>query len=53
VQVFVLTEVGYFDGGRIFDLSGRPVGAAGLSEAAVTSALFPDLSVPLVELFAE
>jgi Uma2 family endonuclease len=59
VQVFSLTDEGYFDEGRIFDLTRRRVGAAQASEAAepsgaaVKSVLFPDLSVPLVELFAE
>ncbi len=71
VQVYALTEEGYYDEGRIFDLSGRraratkaaiaseaarPSGTAGTSGAAsvaVNSVLFPDLSVPLEELFAE
>jgi len=62
VQVFALTDEGYFGEGRIFDLSSRrartagdiritgPTGPAGV---AVTSVIFPDLSVPLEELFAE
>jgi len=62
VQVFSLTDEGYFDEGRIFDLSRRRVGAAQAAQApeaaessgpAVNSVLFPDLLVPLVELFAE
>ena len=47
VQVYALTEEGYYDEGRIFDLSGRR------EQTAVTSILFPDLSVPLEDLFAD
>jgi len=68
VQVFALTDEGFYNEGRIFDLSSRParVGKAagagktggptrvdGSAGAVVSSVLFPDLSVPLEELFAE
>jgi len=62
VQVYALTEKGFYDEGRIFDLSNQRVkatGSAGPTRAAVSagttvnSVLFPDLSIPLEELFAE